>query len=115
MKKQITLIMIGLLLPFLAWTQMPRMLLSENFTSTTCVPCAQQNPAYDALLSANEDIITSIKYHMSWPSPGNDPMYLHNTIDNNARRTYYGINSVPHLYMSGFVPWNACSGKPGHD
>jgi len=28
-------------------------------------------------------------------------MYLHNTVDNNARRTYYNINSVPHLYMSG--------------
>jgi len=77
------------------------MLLSENFTSTTCGPCASQNPAYDALLEANQDIITSIKYHMSWPAPGNDPMYLHNTVDNNARRTYYGINSVPHLYMSG--------------
>jgi hypothetical protein len=101
MKKIFTFIMIGLLLPFFAWTQVPRMLLSENFTSTTCGPCASQNPAYDALLAANQDIITSIKYHMSWPAPGNDPMYLHNTVDNNARRTYYGINSVPHLYMSG--------------
>ena len=101
MKKIFTFLMIGLLLPFFAWTQVPRMLLSENFTSTTCGPCASQNPAYDALLAANQDIITSIKYHMSWPAPGNDPMYLHNTVDNNARRTYYGINSVPHLYMSG--------------
>ena len=38
---------------------------------------------------------------MSWPAPGNDPMYLHNTVDNNARRAYYGINSVPHVQMEG--------------
>ncbi len=101
MNNRFTLLMLLVIIPLLGLTQVPRMLLSENFTSTTCGPCASQNPAYDALLSANEDIITSIKYHMSWPAPGNDPMYLHNTVDNNARRTYYGINSVPHLYMSG--------------
>jgi hypothetical protein len=100
MKKQFTLIMLGLLMPFLAWTQVPRMLLSENFTSTTCGPCAAQNPAYDALLNANQDKITSIKYHVPIPVTG-DPMFLHNTIDNNARRNYYNVNSAPHLYMSG--------------
>ena len=40
---------------------------------------------------------------MSWPAPGNDPMYLHNTVDNNARRSYYNINSVPHVQLNGNV------------
>lgn len=83
--------------------QSNRMLLAEGFTSTTCGPCAAQNPAFDALLHANTDKITAIKYHMSWPAPGNDPMYLHNTVDNNARRSYYNINSVPHVYLSGNI------------
>jgi hypothetical protein len=85
----------------IAQAQTPRMVLAESFTSTTCGPCGSQNPAFDALLHANEDKITSIKYHMSWPAPGNDPMYHHNTVDNNARRSYYNINSVPHVHMDG--------------
>jgi len=40
---------------------------------------------------------------MSWPAPGNDPMYLANTIDNNARRSYYSVNSVPHAVVDGNV------------
>ncbi len=81
--------------------QTPRMVLAESYTSTTCGPCGSQNPAFDALLHANEDKITSIKYHMNWPAPGNDPMYHHNPVDNNARRSYYNINSVPHVHLDG--------------
>lgn len=88
--------------------QSMRMLLAEGFTSSTCGPCASQNPAFDALLHNNMDKITSIKYHMSWPAPGNDPMYLHNTVDNNARRSYYNVNSVPHVQLNG----NVFSGMP---
>lgn len=88
-------------LPMILQAQAQRMLLAEGFTSSTCGPCASQNPAFDALLHANTDKITSIKYHMNWPPPGNDPMYLHNPTDNNARKTYYSINSVPHVYMNG--------------
>ncbi|MDP3444549.1 MAG: hypothetical protein Q8T08_16950, partial [Ignavibacteria bacterium] len=101
MKKLTILLAIFLSSAFIIQAQSTRMLLAEGFTSSTCGPCASQNPAFDALLHANTDKITSIKYHMSWPAPGNDPMYLHNTVDNNARRTYYSINSVPHVYLSG--------------
>lgn len=81
--------------------QTSRMVLAESFTSTTCGPCGSQNPAFDALLKSNEDKITSIKYHMNWPAPGNDPMYHHNPTDNNAKRSYYNINSVPHVHLDG--------------
>ncbi len=103
MKRTLLLFLLSFLLVSAVFSQSTRMLLAEGFTSTTCGPCAAQNPAFDVLLKANTDKITSIKYHMSWPAPGNDPMYLHNTVDNNSRRTYYNINSVPHVYLSGNI------------
>ncbi len=103
MKKNLTLLLLLSFFALTTYAQSNRMLLAEGFTSSTCGPCASQNPAFDALLHNNLDKITSIKYHMSWPAPGNDPMYLHNTVDNNARRSYYNINSVPHVYLSGNI------------
>ncbi len=81
------------------FAQSQRLVLAEEFTNASCGPCASQNPAFDALLQQNTDKITSIKYHMSWP--GTDPMYSHNTVDNNARRSVYGISGVPHVHMDG--------------
>ncbi|MCK9451319.1 MAG: T9SS type A sorting domain-containing protein [Bacteroidales bacterium] len=101
MKKIYTLTILLALMPVLLSAQVSRMLLAEGFTSSTCGPCAAQNPAFDVLLHNNEDIITSIKYHMNWPGAGNDPMYHHNPGDNSARKNYYSINSVPHVYLSG--------------
>lgn len=89
--------------------QTERKSIAEQFTSSTCGPCGIINPGFDALLQANSDKITSIKYHMSWPAPGNDPMYHHNPTDNNARRTYYNVNTVPHVQIDGPL-W---SGNPG--
>ena len=80
--------------------QNERVLLFECFTNTSCGPCAQQNPALDALINANADRVAAIKYHMNWPG-ANDPMYLHNTVDNNARRGVYEVSSVPHTVVDG--------------
>ncbi|MBN2171469.1 MAG: T9SS type A sorting domain-containing protein [Candidatus Krumholzibacteriota bacterium] len=41
-----------------------------------------------------------VEYHMSWPSAA-DPYYQHNIIDNNGRKNFYGINSVPACKMDG--------------
>lgn len=41
---------------------------------------------------------------MSWP--GYDPFYQHNTIDNNTRRSYYGVNAVPDIYVDGLYRTN---------
>lgn len=100
--KKFTLLFIGVLfLTASSFAQSQRMVLAEESTSSTCGPCASQNPAFDALLQANADIVTAIKYHVWWPAPGNDPMYLHNPVDNAARTNYYGINSVPRAVMEG--------------
>lgn len=100
MRKIFTLTILLALMPVLLSAQVSRMLLAEEFTSATCDPCAAQNPAFDALLHSNEDIITSIKYHVPIPTPY-DPMYIHNKVDNNARLNYYNVNSAPHVYLSG--------------
>ena len=101
MKKNVLLIASLLMLFSLKVSaQNERILLFECFTNASCGPCAAQNPALDALINNNADRIAAIKYHMNWPGP-NDPMYLHNPIDNNARKTVYNINAVPHTVVDG--------------
>lgn len=81
-----------------------RMVIVERFTSSTCPPCASNNPIMDAFLSSiDADKIVGLSYHMNWPAPGNDPMYLYNQTDNNTRRSYYGINSIPEARMDGSI------------
>ena len=100
--KRLSFVLASLLMLFFLKVnaQNERVLLFECFTNTGCGPCAQQNPALDALIEANGDRIAAIKYHMSWPG-ANDPMYLHNTVDNNARKGVYNINAVPHTVVDG--------------
>ncbi len=109
--KRFTLILASLLMLICMRTnaQNERVLLFECFTNTGCGPCAQQNPALDALISNNGDRIAAIKYHMSWPA-SNDPMYLHNTTDNDARKGVYSVNSVPHTVVDGIRFANVPSG-----
>ncbi len=80
-----------------------RKVLLEEWTSSTCGPCAANNPTIDAFISARFDSIVAIKYHMNWPAPGNDPMYAYNPTQANDRRFYYGVNAVPHVIMDGIV------------
>ena len=100
--KKSTLILASLMMLFSLKSnaQNERILLFECFTNTGCGPCAQQNPALDALIDANADRVAAIKYHMSWPS-ATDPMYLHNTADNDSRKGVYGVNAVPHTVVDG--------------
>lgn len=81
-----------------------RMMLIEFFTSSTCGPCASNNPTMTAFLNGQDpERITAIGFHMNWPAPGNDPMFLYNQTDNNARRGYYGINSIPAGQFDGLI------------
>lgn len=81
----------------------PKTVLLEEWTSSTCAPCASNNPTIDAFVAARFDSLVPIKYHMNWPAPGNDPMYLYNPTQANDRRNYYKVNSVPHVIMDGVV------------
>ena len=84
-----------------------RRVIVERFTSSTCPPCATYNPTLDAFLNAtNPNDLISISYHMNWPAPGNDPMYLANPNDNNARRSNYNVNSIPNWKFDGVININ---------
>lgn len=79
-----------------------RTILVERFTSSTCGPCASANPSLESFLgSADPNKVLSVSYHMNWPAPGNDPMYLANPNDNTIRRTVYGVNSIPYWFFDG--------------
>lgn len=99
MKKHIYLLLVTCLVTVLAIGQSQRLVLVEEATNASCGPCASQNPAFDALLQSNPDKLVAIKYH--WYFPGYDPMHNHNTEENNARVSYYGINGVPHALLDG--------------
>ncbi len=81
-----------------------RRVMIERFTSSTCPPCATYNPNLDAFLNSTSlnDAI-SISYHMNWPAPGNDPMYWANPNDNNGRRSFYNVNSIPNWKFDGVL------------
>ncbi len=72
--------------------------LFEEFTSSTCGPCASFNSGtFDPFLTQHEGEYTLIKYQMSWPGSG-DPYY---TDEGGVRRNYYGVSYVPDLYTGG--------------
>ncbi|NPA45661.1 MAG: Omp28-related outer membrane protein [Chlorobi bacterium] len=76
-----------------------RRVLYEEFTSSTCNPCARfnSNVFTTTFLQNNARKIAVVKYQMSWPGSG-DPYY---TDEGGVRRQYYGVNGVPTLFMDG--------------
>lgn len=69
----------------------------EEFTSSTCGPCAQFNTSFNPWCESHADQITLVKYQMDWPGNG-DPYY---TEEGGQRRMYYGVS---------YVPWPQCNG-----
>lgn len=75
----------------------------EEFSSSTCPPCASQNSWLDPLLTTNNANATGsglvvIKYQMNWPSPGNDASYNPHGY---TRRQYYGVTGIPDHFTNG--------------
>jgi len=76
----------------------PNFPLFEEFTSSTCGPCAGFNTnSMGPFMAQHPNDIAVIKYQMSWPGNG-DPYY---TEEGGDRRTYYGVNAVPWLIVGG--------------
>ena len=69
----------------------------EEFTSSTCGPCASFNTSFNPWTVEHADEITLVKYQMDWPGNG-DPYY---TEEGGERRMYYGVS---------YVPWPQCNG-----
>jgi hypothetical protein len=76
---------------------MARRPLFEEFTSSTCSPCASFNSGFVPWCTSHENEITLVKYQMNWPSPG-DQYY---TAEGGVRKDFYGVGFVPDLYTNG--------------
>ena len=101
MKKHLLFAIVLIITTFTIYGQAQKTVLFENWTSSTCGPCASNNPQLKNWIANNWNALICVSYHVGWPSPGNDPMYLANTVQSYDRRYYYGINSVPAAYMQG--------------
>ena len=77
----------------------------ESFTSSTCGPCVGGNANMKTIFDADPSKQNVLKYQMSWPGSG-DPYY---TDEGGDRRTYYGVNSVPNVWVDGDLGINSNS------
>src|SRR3954467_14352034 len=93
------LLVVSTFISALAFGQSQRLVLAEEFTQASCPPCASQNPAFNALLTANASKVTSIKYQTSWP--GTDPMNAQNPNEVATRVALYNVSGVPDSPMDG--------------
>ncbi len=91
----VILLILFMLLP----AQTRRIVLLEEATNASCLPCAINNPKLQAFVSSNFGGVISVRYHAWWP--GSDPMYSLNPVDNQNRIQYYGINGVPNYVIDG--------------
>lgn len=80
--------------------QTPRLVLFEEFTNTSCDPCAEFSPALDNTIYESMGQMVAITYHWNFPSP-TDPFYLVSSDDVMARANYYGVTGVPSLRVDG--------------
>lgn len=84
-----------------------RSVLIEEWSSSTCNPCASLNSTFDPLLNNNTPNtggdVNVIKYQVNWPSPGNDPSYNAHCL---ARRTHYNVNAAPTAIIDGRTEMN---------
>ncbi len=87
-----------LLLP----AQSIRKVLVEEATNASCGPCASQNPLFQEWIARNIERIVPVIYHAWWPG-SKDPMYLYDTLMNQTRIKYYGINGVPSGRIAGKI------------
>lgn len=84
-----------------------RLPMFEEFTSSTCAPCASFNSTvFNPFLTLHEDELVYVKYQMDWPGTG-DPYF---TEEGGVRRGYYGVNAVPMLFVDGK---NVATTSPG--
>ena len=76
--------------------------LLEDFANVSCVPCVTSNKIIESLTkyTYGPNKLVAIKYPTNFPSP-NDPFYLANSEDCDARMSYYGILFAPTTIIDG--------------
>jgi hypothetical protein len=96
MKKITTLISLVCISLVLS-AQVTRNTLIEDFSSSTCGPCAGANANMEGNIIPNISNYTVIKYQQDFPGSG-DPYRTPEAVN---RRYYYAINSIPRLELDG--------------
>lgn len=84
----------------LGLTAQERLVLFEEFTGENCGPCAANNPGLMQKVNNNDDVLI-IKYQSPIPSGG--PIYQQNTVDIQARMSYYSVPFAPYGRIDGEI------------
>ncbi len=81
-----------------------KIVLLEDFSNTSCDPCVEANLIIEQLIneSYGHTKIIGIKYPTYFPGP-NDPFYLANKTDSDARIMYYNIFKAPTVKIDGYL------------
>jgi hypothetical protein len=81
-----------------------RRVMVEELTSQTCGPCYSANPGVNTWIASYGTQVASVKWHVWWPSPGDDWFYLiNNAVIQNRVLVVYpsGSHAAPSLYIDG--------------
>ena len=98
MKKHLIFLVTVLCLASMTMQAQQRLVMFEQFTSSTCAPyCRQLNELLNPWLAANAEKVVVVRYQMNWPGAG-DPYY---TAEGGVRRTYYNVSGVPAAFTNG--------------
>ncbi|MBD3369574.1 T9SS type A sorting domain-containing protein [Candidatus Fermentibacteria bacterium] len=81
-----------------------RVVLLEDFTNCGCGYCWNFEPTLNSFVNTHlaAGDLSVIRVHVSWPDPS-DPIYTANPNQQNARKTFYGVNGVPWVQMDGVI------------
>ena len=79
-----------------------KVVLLEDFSNTSCVPCLTSNKIIESLVNDTygHDKIVAIKFPTNFPGP-TDPFYNANSADCDSRISYYNIFSAPTTIIDG--------------
>ena len=97
MKRVILFLAVSIVVATVSRAQTNRVLV-EEFSSSTCPPCAQTDPQIEKFETDKMAEICILKWHQNYPTPSNDPYYSPAMF---ARANYYGVTGIPSLFMNG--------------
>ena len=80
-----------------------RVVLHEEFTSSTCGPCVSASEHLQELFGNNNpEDFTFVAYQMNWPGTGD---IYYDAAGGGVRRTYYEVSGIPHMNVDGGVKY----------
>jgi thiol-disulfide isomerase/thioredoxin len=100
MKKNI--ISLSLIFAAFSATAQSRVTLVEQFTNSSCPPCATYSPLVYNYANTNPTQLAVVAFHTSFPY-NNDSMNIANVAESAARVGFYGIGGAPSSVFEGNV------------